>query len=139
MKPTLYLLRGLPGSGKSTLAKSMAKRLGAIHIEADMYFVHDGYYHFNPSRLKDAHTWCLVTAWALLESGRDVIVANTFTQAWEMRPYLDIGFPTDVICCAGNFGSIHGVPQDTIDRMAERWEDFEGETHYARTDGEWHD
>jgi len=50
----LLLLRGLPGSGKSTLAKL----LGGEHIEADMYFMKDGEYHFDGSKLKIAHEWC---------------------------------------------------------------------------------
>ena len=51
---TLYLLRGLPGSGKSTLAKS----IGGIHIEADQYFMEDGEYKFDGSKIKLAHNYC---------------------------------------------------------------------------------
>ena len=43
----LFLLRGLPGSGKTTLAKS----LGGMHIEADNYFMVDGEYKFDASKL----------------------------------------------------------------------------------------
>ncbi len=50
----LYLLRGLPGAGKSTLAKS----IGAIYFEADMFFMEGNEYKFNPLKLKDAHAWC---------------------------------------------------------------------------------
>ena len=47
MKPTLYIIRGLPGSGKSTLADKivenlLADELGrypAIKVEADQFFV----------------------------------------------------------------------------------------------------
>ncbi len=44
----LFLLRGLPGSGKSTLAKSLSDS----HIEADMFFMKDGEYKFDGSKIK---------------------------------------------------------------------------------------
>jgi len=44
----IYLLRAIPGSGKSTLAKT----LGAVHFEADMYFMEGNEYKFNPTKLK---------------------------------------------------------------------------------------
>jgi len=50
----LILLRGLPGSGKSTFANL----LGGIHVEADQYFIQDGEYKFDASKLKQAHNWC---------------------------------------------------------------------------------
>ncbi len=50
----LYLLRGIPGAGKSTLAK----QLGDAHFEADSYFMIDGEYQFDPTKLRKAHEWC---------------------------------------------------------------------------------
>ena len=51
---TLYLLRGLPSAGKSTLAKTM----GAVNFEADMFFMEGNEYKFDPTKLKQAHQWC---------------------------------------------------------------------------------
>jgi predicted kinase len=45
----LILVRGCPGSGKSTFAKL----LGGKHIEADMFFMKDGEYQFDFTKLKD--------------------------------------------------------------------------------------
>ena len=45
---TLFILRGLPGSGKTTLAKS----IGAVHFEADMYFMEGNEYKFDVTKLK---------------------------------------------------------------------------------------
>ena len=53
----LILLRGLPGSGKSTFAKSISNE-STGHIESDMFFVKDGEYKFDGSKIKDAHNWC---------------------------------------------------------------------------------
>jgi hypothetical protein len=55
-------------------------------------------------------------------------VANTFTQFWEVKPYLDLADQHDynvvIIVCTNDFGSTHDVPDDAIERMRERWEDF---------------
>ena len=42
----LVLVRGLPGSGKSTYARS----LGYPNFEADMFFIKDGKYVYNPAK-----------------------------------------------------------------------------------------
>lgn len=118
----LVLVRGLPGSGKSTLARSME---GYRHFESDMFFMRDGQYRFNPDALPNAHRWCQYMARTALDGGRNVIVSNTFTQAWEMKPYFDMGHPIRVITCEGKWDNVHDVPADAIRRMAERWEPTE--------------
>lgn len=126
MMPTLILIRGLPGSGKSTLARQLT---GSFHLEADQYFVNSqGEYKFNPAKLKEAHENCFKNAEYYLGGGYSVVVANTFSRIWEMQPYIDLahhlGIPLQVIECQGNFGSIHNVPEETIQRMKERWETY---------------
>ena len=135
MEPSLILIRGLPGSGKSTLAKKEFRNKGFIHYEADMFFERTGEYIFDPSKLKDAHAWCQkVTKYALGYGGK-VVVSNTFVRLWEIQPYLDIAeeagcLKVKVIKCVGNYGSVHGVPLETIERMKRNWEDYPGEEIY---------
>lgn len=120
----LVLIRGLPGSGKSTLAKSMTSH---AHVEADMYFVvpYVGYV-FDASKIRAAHGWCQRRTRWLLESGQNVVVSNTFTQKWEMQPYIDMAAALNVkvrvIEATGNFKNVHGVPDDIIEKMKARWE-----------------
>lgn len=124
-KQILTLIRGLPGSGKSTIAKAMAEASNAQHIEADDYFCRRGAYEFDPRLLKDAHAWCLAMTKELLDAGYDVIVANTFTQRWELAPYMDLDeVLINVIEAKGEFGSTHNVPEAAIQRMRERWEEY---------------
>lgn len=126
----LTIIRGLPGSGKSTLAHTIASLTGGpegIVVEADDYFYReDGYYDFDPSKLKEAHADCLSRATHWISRGRNVVVSNTFTQRWEYQPYLDMarkyGALVQVIEVHADFGSIHNVPDEAIARMRARWE-----------------
>jgi hypothetical protein len=124
---TLFLIRGLPGSGKSTYAK----KIGCFHVEADMYHFKDGEYSFDGTRARFGHNWCQRTVLFAMEQGMDVAVSNTFTQKWEIQPYLDFaaktGHKVRVICTTKGYGTIHAVPAETIQKMRERFEKIEGE------------
>lgn len=120
----IVLIRGLPGSGKTTLAK--ANYPEHEHFEADMYHIDDeGNYNFDFSKIKEAHAWCQDSTSLALGHGLDVVVSNTFTQLWEMQPYLKMGCPVEIIVATGNFENIHNVPTDIIEKMRDRWEDVE--------------
>jgi predicted kinase len=140
----LTLIRGLPGSGKSTLAQSMLDA-NTRHYEADMYRTGpDGIYRFDPDKNLEAFEWCESMTYKALKEGLNVIVSNTFTTVIEMGPYLDIAeemhwtdperfkdpAPVRVIACKGQFQTIHGVPPETILKMAARWEPYPGEEVY---------
>jgi predicted kinase len=124
----LTIIRGMPGSGKSTLAQAIQNNdiLGARIFEADDYFITAQGYQFDPSKLKEAHHICQVKTKTWLTTGRHAIVSNTFTQRWEYQPYLDmaaeLGVSVQVIEVHGDFGNIHGVPDETIAKMRARWE-----------------
>lgn len=124
----MTIVRGLPGSGKSTYAKKLADETGAVHIESDMYFEQGGEYKFDPSKLQAAHKWCQNEFRRLYQAGKDIIVSNTFTQIWEAEIYFDffdIVYETEVITLTENFGSIHGVPEITLERMKKRFDSHE--------------
>ena len=125
---TLHLVRGLPGSGKTTWVK---KTFDCLHLEADMYHITDGEYKWEGPKVKKAHTWCKGIAEVALMNGMDVVVSNTFTQLWELQPYLDMAifYKTEAIVykMTGQYGNVHNVPDEVIAKMSARWEDFEGE------------
>jgi len=124
----LYIIRGIPGSGKTTLANTMFKH-GMIdaHLEADMFMVGpDGAYYFDPAMLTFCHEQCQRLTNAALEIGHKVAVSNTFTRKWEMQPYLEMaekhGAQVTVIVCQGDYGNTHGVPENQVQVMRDRFE-----------------
>ncbi|XP_065586283.1 uncharacterized protein LOC136044739 isoform X2 [Cyrtonyx montezumae] len=88
----LLILRGLPGSGKSTLSRILLghSRDGII-LSTDDYFRQQDGYTYNAAQLGDAHDWNQKRAKQAMEQGKSpVIIDNTNTQAWEMKPYVEV-------------------------------------------------
>lgn len=126
----LILLRGLPGSGKSTVAELIgAKGAGYAHFEADMYFMEDGVYKFDPTKLRMAHNWCQIqTEKAMADDTAIVIVSNTFTQEWEMERYYELGkiynYRVTSLVVENRHGgvNVHNVPEDKLEAMRNRFQ-----------------
>ena len=118
----IVLIRGVPGSGKTT--KALTEYPNHVLCEADQFFETDTGYKYDRKKIKYAHEYCLNNARKYLMMGFDVVVANTFTCVWEMQPYIDIGFPVKVVEATGNYDNVHGVPQEIVDRMRERYEAY---------------
>ena len=127
---TLYLLRGLPNSGKSTLAKTM----GAVNFEADMFFMEGNEYKFDPTKLKQAHQWCQNQVEITMKLSDKVIgdkkiaVSNTFTQEWEMEDYFKLAekyeYKVVSLILENRHGSqnVHGVPDEKLQIMKDRFQ-----------------
>lgn len=87
----LYIVRGPSGSGKSTLVQGLEKEFQTQSISADHYFMHEGTYKFNPSKLTEAHEFCRSTAEQKMAMGDPVVIVdNTNTAFWEMKPYVEL-------------------------------------------------
>lgn len=123
--PKLIIVRGLPGSGKSTYAKNLED---VTHYEADMFFAkwpHD--YLYDQRLIGVAHDWCYSNVVRSLWQGNDVVVSNTFTKMWELDRYLGIpiiveGVEIEVVEMRTQFENIHGVPENKLQSMRDRWE-----------------
>lgn len=130
--PVLVLVRGLPGTGKSTLAGLFSP--SAPTLAADDYFMVEGEYRFDPNFLGQAHAVCQHRTREALSLFPAVVVANTFSQRWELEPYFTIArehnakvhvidlFDAGLDDAALAARNVHGVPQHTIAAMRARWE-----------------
>lgn len=125
--PNKIIVRGLPGSGKSTLAQDIVDFFEKeyIHVEADMYHYVNGEYKFNPDNLGRAHQWCYNT-YRIFDT---VVVSNTFVDFksfsvdWDVPGHYILDEPVKpfVITCLNDFGTIHGVPEKTQEKMRNRF------------------
>jgi hypothetical protein len=147
---TLLLIRGLPGSGKTTLTNILLSLNDRSVAYAADDWMHDcvdvtsdhsscGEYEFSPSMLTKCHELCQESVRkALGDFGpRLVIVHNTFTQDWEMEPYIrmaelfdpcgyepyDVELFTIVMENRHDSCSIHNVPEEAMDRMYKNLKD----------------
>lgn len=133
----LIVFRGLPGSGKSTKAKKLQESLIKLgntvaYYEADMYWMNEnGEYCFDPKRVGDAHVWCRNKVREAFKNCDVVIVANTNLTKREMDIWEQIAISEkakmEVFHMKNNFGSIHGVPESTIEKMRAKEVDWPGE------------
>jgi len=125
MEKILFIVRGLPGSGKSTFASTISD----VYFEADQFFMQDGSYKFDPSKLRDAHAWCLSQVESMMQKAEPrVAVSNTFTQEWEMSAYFEAakkyGYRVFSAIVENRHGgkNTHGVPDDKIQIMKDRFQ-----------------
>jgi hypothetical protein len=99
-----------------------------------MFFMEGNEYKFNPTKLKDAHAWCQNQVRISMKNSNSklgdskIAVANTFTQEWEMEPYIEMakefGFTVFTIIVENRHGGVnqHNVPDEVLDKMKNRFE-----------------
>jgi predicted kinase len=128
----LILLRGLPGSGKSTLAKIILQIRESDEPEvlsADDFFEDNkGDYNFDPTKLKEAHNYCQFRCSERMRQQKaKIVVANTFTQEWEMDEYFKMAerynYRVHTVIVENRHGNenVHGVPEDKLQQMKNRF------------------
>jgi len=129
----LILLRGLPGSGKTTLAKIILQLRSTDEPEilsADDFFEDkEGDYNFDPTKLKEAHNYCQFRCSERMRQQKArIVVANTFTQEWEMDEYFKMAerynYRVHTVVVENRHGNenVHGVPEDKLKQMKNRFQ-----------------
>lgn len=123
----VLILQSLPGAGKSTYARKLAQEQNAIICSADDFFIVDGEYKFDRTKLGQAHGFCFRSFINHLQSQVElIIIDNTNTAPIEIAPYIQgavaygydyriLYFPCDVNTSFER--NIHKVPLKTIEHM----------------------
>lgn len=129
----LILLRGTPGSGKSTIGEIILQNPNSQEpdvLSADNYFTNEkGEYNFDVTKLKEAHNDCQQKCAIKMRNGvLKIVVANTFTQEWEMESYFQMAeryhYRVHSVIVENRHGNqnIHNVPEEKITQMTERFQ-----------------
>lgn len=137
---SVIFLRGISGSGKTTLSSKLSNLLGSnktVCCSADNYFIVDGRYTFDFTKISEAHTSCINEMETALCSPNInyIIMDNTHTRMWHLLNaetiakkydvkifYIDIIVPNEshfYICLKRQS---HNVPHDVL---LEQWNNFE--------------
>jgi len=137
----LIIMRGCPGSGKSTKANELAKQykdegLVVVICSADSFFINNGNYTFDAKLLPKVHSLCQGKVCGAMEAEANiVIVDNTNVRRADYEHYINLaklyGYNIEEIV-VGLFDevsvqlyasrNIHGVPIESIRKMAARFE-----------------
>ena len=132
----LYIMRGCPGSGKSTLATELKGRNGRVFSTDDFFVQSDGEYVFDPKKVATYHQRNQERARKAISEGvSPVVIDNTNTTYWEMRPYVETGLrhgyriefvepstPWKYDTSELSRRNSHGVNEETIKRMLKRFQ-----------------
>ncbi|XP_030387419.1 NEDD4-binding protein 2 isoform X2 [Scaptodrosophila lebanonensis] len=140
----MIIMRGAPGSGKSTLAAWLLGqtellenyKLSDFVHSTDDYFYRNGVYQFDRNLLTDAHDWNKKRVHQKASDGwSPIIIDNTNTKIWEMRPYVHIavqyGYLLEILEPQTGWSksasklsqkTVHEVPRENIQRMLDGYE-----------------
>lgn len=150
----LVIIRGPSGSGKSTIAKALGGSMQHNWFEADMFFMSNGHYQFNPRELGKAHKWCQNAVYTALDlcihytyagykTDDLVIVSNTSTTLSEANDYIRIAQEVgvdelEIIRTPGPWivddllvRNEHNVPREVLEKQLARYTPFDFETEWS--------
>lgn len=127
----LIVCRAPSGYGKSTYANKHFVSKGYVQFEADSFFMKDGKYTFDRTKLGIAHKTCQDNVRQALLNGQNVVVSNTSVTCSEVRDYQKIAQECKVnfrvIRLCRQFQNVHSVPAEIVESMKNRFQDWNGE------------
>lgn len=130
--PKVLLFRGIPGSGKTTWSTKYYPVPSDYYFSTDLFWMKDGEYKFDPTRLGEAHSWNFRRFLSKLNeilprgSSNLLIVDNTNITREELIPYVraaeayQLEFKIITIWCDPIVAikrNEHGVPAHTVLKM----------------------
>ena len=124
---TLILLRHVPGAGSSFVSKLLSENGKYPVLATDDYFMVNGEYKFDKTKLHYYHQLCLQdTEKEMIKEIEKIFVTNTFTTEKELKPYIDLSKKYDYnlisLIVENRHGNknIHVVPEETLLKMKNR-------------------
>lgn len=123
----LIILRGVSGSGKTTFAENLLPRNTFICCADDYFIDENGEYHFDPSKLSEAHSFCRNEFLHAVKWQRpNIAIANTNASKEEFTFYQMVareeGYTVYSIVLENRHykNDVHGVPEHVKKRQAEK-------------------
>jgi len=122
-----YIIRGIPGSGKSTLAAKMAEESHVSYVETDQFLYNEkGEYEWTEERLSRAIDQCYDGVYLRMVMKEPIVITAGVYSRWRaMRGYIELaqthGYQVHIIECKGDYGSIHGVPADRLEKIKQKF------------------
>lgn len=130
----LVIMRGLPGSGKSTLANFIQMHYyhNSLICSTDAYFMKDGVYQFDASKLGLFHNLNKNKVEKILDDGNIPIVDNTNTTWKECKDYVKLAkkynssvifYETSLFDAVKCFErGVHNVSLEILNKMVLGWQ-----------------
>jgi hypothetical protein len=120
----LVLVRGLPGSNRYTIGEVFVDgNPNYAHFGVDALAVETG--KWDAAKAATASTLCKRLARAMLRSGMDVVVSDTFATKAELQPYFDMadefGADLQVIEATGPSPD-YQAPEELVAELRAKWE-----------------
>ena len=136
----VIILQGISGAGKSTYFTKVVDSFTDVvmtfkKVSADDYFLKDGKYCFDVTKLGEAHSTCLRSYREGLQGNVSLLVVdNTNTNAVDMAPYVALAQMKDYeveihrLECPVDIAvkrNLHGTPRKVIEGMQYNLERFD--------------
>jgi len=133
----LIMIIGVPGSGKTTKANEIIENYvknnltAPENFEADMWFCNNANHEYKwfAAGLRYAHAWCYNKVEESLKNNFDVIVSNTSSTIRDRNIYIKLAkqynADIEVITANGNYNNIHGIPNDKIEILKNKFQPFD--------------
>ena len=153
----MIIMRGIPGSGKSTLANKLINEIENLRIDSfgngvsvkkystDDYWIVDGEYKFDITKLGESHAWNLERVKAAIQVYDCVIVDNTNIVWKDFKNYVKLAIEHGYNIMLAepqtswrhsidecDTKNTHNVPKETIDRMFHKYQGNEEIMGYAK-------
>ena len=124
MANNVIIMRGVPGAGKTTLSHQAFPQ--AVFCSADDYFVVDGRFCYDKTKLPLAHQACWRKFFdAVLRGEKLIVVDNTNIRAHELTSYMlpaeAHGYAVEVITVMADpqvaaESNVHGATREYVER-----------------------